>query len=142
MTVIKSKRHESEMEFIHTARELRIYTTRKVTGFPKRYTFTVVVKLSHGFTFLKARLYLTETGRVIRKIPRQSVTRARRKLKKLARFLDAGKLTYNDVYTSFQSWRAYAMNFDSWNTIQSMSLLFNTLFVWPQGGVTYKAITH
>lgn len=95
---------------------------------------TQIVKLSHGFTFLKARLYLTETGRVIRKIPRQSVTRARKKLKKLARFLDAGKLTYNDVYTSFQSWRAYAMNFDSWNTIQSMSLLFNTLFVWPQGG--------
>ena len=29
------------MEFIHTARELRLYTTRKCAGFPKRYTFTV-----------------------------------------------------------------------------------------------------
>ena len=46
MTVIKSKRHESEMEFIHTARELRLYTTRKVTGFPKRYTFTVANPLA------------------------------------------------------------------------------------------------
>ena len=41
MSVIKSKRKESEMEFIHTARELRVYTTRKCAGFPKRYTFTV-----------------------------------------------------------------------------------------------------
>ena len=46
MTVIKSKRHESEMEFIHTARELRLYTTRKVAGFPKRYTFTVANPLA------------------------------------------------------------------------------------------------
>ena len=58
----------------------------------------------------------------------------RRKMKKLARFLEAGKLTYNDVYTSFQSWRAYAMNFDSWNTIQSMTELFNSLFLWSWGG--------
>ena len=99
---------------------------------------TQIVKLSHGFTFLKARLYLTETGKVVKKIPRQSVTRARRKMKKLARFLEAGKLTYNDVYTSFQSWRAYAMNFDSWNTIQSMTELFNSLFLWSWGGIMHK----
>lgn len=39
MSVIKSKRGESEMEFIHTARQLQIYTIQKCVGFPKRYTF-------------------------------------------------------------------------------------------------------
>ncbi len=39
MTVIRSKRTESEMQFLHTARELQIYTIKKVVGFPKRYTF-------------------------------------------------------------------------------------------------------
>ena len=39
MTVIRSKRAESDMEFVHTARQLQIYTIQKCVGFPKRYTF-------------------------------------------------------------------------------------------------------
>ena len=41
MAVLKSNRGTSEMEFIHTARELQIYTIQKCVGFPKRYTFYV-----------------------------------------------------------------------------------------------------
>ena len=41
MSVIKSKRSESEMQFIMTARELQKYTIQKCVGFPKRYTFYV-----------------------------------------------------------------------------------------------------
>ena len=41
MSVIKSKRDESEMEFIHTARQLHIHTIQKCANFPKRYTFYV-----------------------------------------------------------------------------------------------------
>ena len=41
MSVIKSNRSESEMEFIHTARQLQIYSIQKCVGFPKRYTFYV-----------------------------------------------------------------------------------------------------
>lgn len=41
MSVIKSKRDESEMEFIYTARQLQIHTIQKCTNFPKRYTFYV-----------------------------------------------------------------------------------------------------
>lgn len=41
MSVIKSKRGESGMEFLHTARELQMYTIQKCVSFPKRYTFYV-----------------------------------------------------------------------------------------------------
>ena len=41
MSVLKSNRGTSEVEFIHTARELQIYTIQKCVGFPKRYTFYV-----------------------------------------------------------------------------------------------------
>ena len=47
---------------------------------------TQIVKLSHGFTFLKTRYTLTGAGRIIRKLPRDVATRQRRKMKKLARF--------------------------------------------------------
>lgn len=101
---------------------------------------TQIVKLSHGFTWLKCRFYLTDTGRVIQKIYKKSVVRQRRKLKALRRLLDAGKLTMEDVYTSFQSWRAYAMHFDAWHTINNMTSLYNELFIFPnflQGGVIH-----
>ena len=95
---------------------------------------TQIVKLSHGFTFLKAKIYLTPSGKVIKKIPRMSVTRQRRKLKKLAGLTDIGKIKYEDAFASFQSWRAYAENFDAYRTIQRMNDLHNDLFIrqWPQ----------
>ena len=92
---------------------------------------TQIVKLTHGFTFLQARIYLTDTGRVLRKIPHKSVTRERRKLKKFVPLVDSGVMTYNDVYTSFQSWRAYARNFSAYRTIISMGNLFDKLFIEP-----------
>lgn len=85
---------------------------------------THIVKISHGFTFLKARIFLTETGRIIKKMPRYSITKERRKLKKLKHMLEDGIISYSDYNASFQSWLAYAKNFDSWNTIQSMTRCF------------------
>ena len=39
MSVIKSKRAESEMEFVYNARELELFTLRKCSSFPKSYLF-------------------------------------------------------------------------------------------------------
>lgn len=90
---------------------------------------TQIVKLSHGFTFLKVRFFLLPGGRIVRKIYHCSVTRMRRKLKSYQRFVAAGKMTMDDVYQSWQSWKAYASNFNAWHTIQSMAALYNKLFI-------------
>ncbi len=90
---------------------------------------TQIVKLSHGFTFLKVRFFLLSGGRIVRKIYHCSVTRMRRKLKSYQRFVAAGKMTMDDVYQSWQSWKAYASNFNAWHTIQSMAALYNKLFI-------------
>ena len=50
MSVIKSKRSESEMEFIHTARQLQIHSIKKCTGFPKRYTFYISQPIANSAT--------------------------------------------------------------------------------------------
>ena len=89
---------------------------------------TQIVKLSHGFTWLKGRFYLTPTGKVVKKIYKRSVTRERRKLKKLKKFYDSGKVTANDVWCAFQSWRAYAYHFNAYHTIQNMEILYNQLY--------------
>ena len=90
---------------------------------------TQIVKLSRGFTFLKVRFFLLPGGRIVRKIYHCSVTRMRQKLKSYQRFVAAGKMTMDDVYQSWQSWKAYASNFNAWHTIQSMAALYNKLFI-------------
>ena len=47
MSVIKSQRSTSPVEFINTARQLEIYTIQKAVGFPKRYTFYVSQPLAN-----------------------------------------------------------------------------------------------
>ena len=46
LSVIKSKRDESEMEFLYNARLLQIHTIKKCVGFPKRYTFYVSIPIA------------------------------------------------------------------------------------------------
>jgi hypothetical protein len=88
---------------------------------------TRIVKLSRGFKFLKKRFFYTDTGRIIVKPCRESITRERRKLKKQARLFHEGKMTFEQVNQSYQSWRGGMMHFDSHKTILSMDAIFKEL---------------
>lgn len=94
---------------------------------------TQIVKLSHGFTWLKVRFFLLPSGRVVRKIYRRSVVKERRKLKKFRELIAAGKMTMMDAYTSWQSWKAYALTFNAWHTMKNMESLYNELFFGRRG---------
>ena len=70
MSVIRSKRAESEMEFIHTARQLQVYTIQKCVGFPKRYTFYIAQPIAnaatrvHEYTKMANSVYPTNSHEV------------------------------------------------------------------------------
>lgn len=91
---------------------------------------TQIVKLSHGFTYLKVRYYLLPSGKVVKKIHHRSVTKMRQKLKAFQKKIADGVMTYKDVYQSWQSWRSYAAHFDAYRTIQSVGALYNQLFIF------------
>lgn len=51
MSALKSKRGESTMQFLETARKLEIYTIKQCAKFPKRFTFLItndLVALAKG----------------------------------------------------------------------------------------------
>ena len=91
---------------------------------------TQIIKLSHGFAFLKIRFFLLPGGRVVKKLHRRSIVRMRRKLKKFQAMYFAGKMTSADVYQSWQSWRAYASNFNAHRSIRRMGALYDWLFIY------------
>ena len=91
---------------------------------------TQIIKLSHGFTFLKTKYLLTETGRIVKRIPRDVVTRERRKLKKLARFVIRGELSMKQFEEQYGSWRGDKDRYNSFRTISNMDILFRRLKSW------------
>lgn len=89
---------------------------------------TKIKKIQKGFVFLKRKFSLTETGAVIKRLCRASITRMRRKLKKFKKKVDEGIMCLNDVKCSINSWLAYAYKTKSYKTRQSMKELVYELF--------------
>ena len=89
---------------------------------------TRVVKLTRGFTWLKKRIFYTETGRIVVKPCRDSITRERRKLKKMARMVADGIMTPEQVERSYQSWRGGMKRLDAHRSVRAMDALYRSLF--------------
>lgn len=90
---------------------------------------TQITKLSKTITFLKVRYNLTETGKVVKRINKDTVTRERRKLKKFRKMLDEGRITYEDIREQYNSWRGNLKHYMAYNTTRNMDNLYNELFV-------------
>lgn len=91
---------------------------------------TQIVKISHGFTFLKTRYIMTDTGKLIKKIPRDVVTRERRKLKRLAQKVVAGELTLEEYKALYQSWRGDKRGYNAHQTLINMDKLYKERLAW------------
>lgn len=91
-------------------------------GIHVNYHKTQIIKLSHGFTWLKTRYILAPSGKIIKKIPRDVVTRERRKMKALAR---AGK--YDILKEQYKSWRGDKKRYNAFHTIRNLDKLYKEL---------------
>ena len=107
----------------------RIVQKAAELGFTLHETKTHVVKLSRGFVYLKIRYQVTESGRVIRRMHRDGITRMRRKLKKLRGLVRAGRVTLNDVFLAMKSWLGNAKKYaHSYRSRKRILSLYHKLF--------------
>lgn len=88
---------------------------------------TQIQKLNH-FTYLKIKYNLTDSGRIIRRVASDSITRERNKLKSFRELLNVGELSMDDICNQYKSWRGAISNFDTYHTIQNMDSIFMNLF--------------
>ena len=96
---------------------------------------TQIVKLSHGFTFLKTKFYLLNTGKILKKPCRKSIVTMRRKLKKFKK----NGLGYDTAIISLNSWLGHMQRTSSYKTQVNMKELFNQLYIedWKKKGECY-----
>ena len=118
--------HESKEYLAECLKEIRrMYAEIGIELNEKK---TKIVRMSDEFKFLKVKTRLTDTGRVVMRPDRGTITRERRKLKALRRKLDEGQVTFEDVKQAFNSWKGHIKHFDSYRTTRNMDKLFNELF--------------
>lgn len=92
---------------------------------------TKLCRLGAGFKFLKTRNVLTSTGKVVRRMCPDSITRQRRKLKKFKRMLEQGIMSLKDISCSYGSWKGYALHRGGYLSVRKMDMLFERLFGIP-----------
>lgn len=119
---------------IHPSKNYLKYCLQKITeicnelGIKLNEKKTQIVKLSRGIKFLKTRFILTKTGKVIKKPFKKNIVNMRKKLKTFKRWVEEGRMTFDDVRTSYHSWRGYQLKFNAYWARRRVYYLYIRLF--------------
>jgi len=110
------------------AESLGIFLNRKKTR---------ICKLSDTFKYLQIKYFLTDTGKVVKRINPQSVTRERRRLKAYKHLLEIGSMSYDRIENAYCSWMADYSRIMSKDQINHMKELYKELYgkepKWKKG---------
>lgn len=116
-----------DKEYLKDCRD-RIEEWVEVWGMRLNQKKTKIVTMKQGFTFLGFRFYVTDTGKVIQRLAHKSIVRHKKKLRKMAKLYNEGKMTLEAAKQSHNGWRAHAIRGDTYYLIRSMDRLFDELF--------------
>ena len=81
---------------------------------------TQIFPLRHGIDFLGFHTYLTETGKVIRKLRKYSKDKMRKKIRKHKKLQVKGLANSKEIELSYKSWKAHASHGNCYNLIKRM----------------------
>ena len=116
------------MEFLYQVKDA-FYKIAEEQGIQMSDKKNVIIPFkNHSFKFLKMRLRLEESGKITFKLSRQSIKAMRRKLQVFRKWVSEDKMSAEDAFSSYQSWRAHARRCDSYYTLRNMDEYFVRLF--------------
>ena len=111
--------HEVAKTFMDLCADLGIVMNRKKCR---------IIKLTKQFIFLKTRFFITETGKIVRRIARETARKERHRLKCFRRFVDMGIMTYQEAFLNFHSWVMSQTRGRAFNLRFNMIRFFNETF--------------
>lgn len=119
--IVESKEKANEIlnkmkEFLWN--ELKLETNAKTQIFP----------MKNGVDFLGFHTYITATGKVIRRIRRDSKERMKKKLRKFKKLYKEGKITKEAIDRSYSSWVAHAKHGSCRSLLIEMDKLYADIF--------------
>lgn len=127
-------RYMDDMYLIHPDRE---YIKETIRGIEKEaselgifinYKKTRICRLSDKYTFLQVKYFMTDTGKVVKRINPKSLRRERHKIKAYKNILDKGEIEYADIEQAVKSWMGAFSCLMSKKQIKNMKRLYAELF--------------
>ena len=85
---------------------------------------THITPLRQGFTFCKVKYSMTDTGKVVRRMCRESLTRERRRLRKLFGLAARGIIPKQEFVELYRSWRRGHRGLDCHRSLVSMDAVY------------------
>ena len=89
---------------------------------------TEIVPLRKGIRFLGFHTYITEDGKVIRKLTGDNKRQIKKRLRKNAKLVKSGKMTKEKFYEKYGSWKNHASHGNCYKLICSMDQFVDSLF--------------
>lgn len=89
---------------------------------------TRIVPLHKPFKYCKLKYTMTNSGRIVVNGNRDSLKRARRKFRAYHRMVNAGRMTYEDLWASVNGIIAYFEKYNDHNRVLRLRRLFFSLF--------------
>lgn len=102
---------EAETAMREASAKLGISLNERVTG---------IRGLDQGFRYLKKRILLTGSGKVVMRLERKNVAKRRAKLRENAAAVACGEMSAESEAASWQSWSSYAGKYDAHRTLESV----------------------
>lgn len=88
---------------------------------------TRIIKLTEA-RFLKTKFTITDTGMVVRKMNRRGTRKMREKLRKFRSWREDGRMTDEDIRTSYESWKGHMRRGNSWRILRRMDKYYRRLY--------------
>nr|DAG41325.1 MAG TPA: group II intron reverse transcriptase/maturase [Caudoviricetes sp.] len=89
---------------------------------------TQICRIDKGFNFLKQKIFITDTGKIVHKPNKSSFVREKRKLKSFKFKYDMGEMTKEEIENQYKSWRNNIVKFDCKRTMHNVDELYNELY--------------
>ena len=112
-------RYMDDFFLIHPDKEYLQFCLREIRAYMDSLGLelnekTQIFPIRNGIDFLGFHTYLTESGKVIRKLRHSSIKRMRAKLRHWEKEYPAGLVTREQILQSWQAWDAHAAHGNTW----------------------------
>lgn len=131
-------RYMDDFALIHEDKDYLKYCLEEIQRIIGEHKLTLnnktqIIPLAQGIDMMGFHLYLTETGKVIRKLRKRSKDDMRHKLKKYHKRYLNGEMELERIQMSFNSWLGHAKHGNTHNLVRKMENLYKNLYGDKEG---------
>jgi hypothetical protein len=134
-----------DLYLIHRDKEYLRYCLDKIEKISSDLKLTInkkktrIVRLDNGIIWLKGKYTLLPSGKILKRPCKGSAQRQKRKLRKFRTLLDEGKIKFNNIRESYQSWRGNFMKrFHAFHQIRFIDKMYWNYFIVERDFVEKK----